>query len=201
MSRRLFSVPSFTPTATADTSALANATYMALGAGSATTALGVTEIFVQGLGTSSTNVNNNVFARVSTLATTPTALAAPASDGPMPGGLASALTTVPLSYTAAAAGPQRSALTTAARLMLSVNALGGVARWKPADLSETWWIMGVTVNISESNLSASTAAGTTSAAQAASIMYEPLALWGVMLLGGLLAAAAGLHSHVSALIA
>lgn len=174
MSRRLFSVPSFTPTATADTSALANATYMALGAGSATTMLRVTEIFIQGLGTSSTNVNNNLFARESTLSTTPTALAAPAADGPMPGGLASALTTVPLAYTAAAAGPQRSALTTVAKLPLSINALGGIARWKPADLSETWDIMGVTVNISESVLSASTAAGTTSAAQSASIMYEPV---------------------------
>lgn len=174
MSRRLFSVPSFTPTATADTSALANATYMSLAAGSATVAMMVTEIFVQGLGTSSTNINNNVFARVSTLATTPTALAAPASDGPMPGGLASALTTVPSAYTAAAAGPQRSALTTAARLMLSINALGGIARWKPADLSEAWWIMGVSVNIAESVLSGSNAAGTTSAAQSASIMYEPL---------------------------
>lgn len=174
MSRRLFSVPSFTPTAVADTTAMTNGTYMALGAGSSTTALMVTEIFIQGLGTSNTNINNNVFARDSTLGATPTALAAPASDGPMPGGLASALTTVPLSFTAATTGPSRSAVTTAARLMLSINALGGIARWKPADLSEAWWIMGQTASISESTLSATTAAGTTSAAQSASIMYEPL---------------------------
>lgn len=174
MSRRLFSVPSFTPTAVADTTAMTNAAYMALGCGSATTAIFVSEIFIQGLGTSNTNINNNVFARDSTLGATPTALAAPNSDGPMPGGMASALTTVPLSFVAATTGPSRSALTTAARLMLSINALGGIARWKPADLSEAWWIMGVTVSISESTLSASTAAGTTSAAQSASIMYEPL---------------------------
>jgi hypothetical protein len=174
MSRRLFSVPSYTPTATADTIALANGTYMALGAGSATTAIFVSEIFIQGLGTSSTNVNNNVWARDSTLGVTPTALAAPASDGPAPGPLASALTTVPLSFTAAGTGPLRSAVTTAARLMMSINALGGIARWKPADLSEAWWIMGTTASVSESTLSASTAAGTTSAAQSTSIMYEPL---------------------------
>lgn len=174
MSRRLFSVPSFTPTAVADTTAMTNGTYMALGAGSSTTALMVTEIFIQGLGTSNTNINNNIFARDSTLGATPTALAAPASDGPMSGGLASALTTVPLSFTAATTGPSRSAVTTAARLMLSINALGGIARWKPADLSEAWWIMGQTASISESTLSATTAAGTTSAAQSASIMYEPL---------------------------
>ncbi len=174
MSRRLFSVPSFTPTATADTTALTNGTYMALGAGSATVGMQVTEIFIQGLGTSSTNINNNLFARDSTLGATPTALAAPASDGPMPGALASALTTVPLSFTAATTGPSRSAVTTAARLMLSINALGGIARWKPADLTEAWWIQGQTASVSESTLSASTAAGTTSAAQSASIMYEPL---------------------------
>lgn len=174
MSRRLFTVPSFTPTAIADTTALTNGAHMSLEAGSATTALMVTEIFIQGLGTSNTNINNNVFARNSTNATTPTALAAPAADGPMPGGLASALTTVPVSYTAASTPPQRSALTTVAKLMLSINALGGIARWKPADLSEAWWIMGQTVNIAGSSLSASTAAGTTSAAQAASLMYEPL---------------------------
>lgn len=174
MSRRLFSVPSFTPTATADTTNLANGTYMALGAGSTTVGMMVTELFVQGLGTSSTNVNNNIWARDSTLGATPTALAAPASDGFEAGPLASALTTAPIAFTAAGTAPQRSAVTTAARLMLSINALGGIARWKPADLSEAWWIMGQTVSVSESSLSATTAAGTTSAAQAATIMYECL---------------------------
>lgn len=172
MSRRLFSVPSFTPTALADTTAATNATYMSLLPGSATTGGFVSEIFIQGLGTSNTNVNNNLFARVSTSATTPTALAAPNSDGPMPGPLASALTTNFVTYVAAAAGPQRSVLTTAARLMLSINALGGIARWKPADLTEAWWIVG-TAATTESMLSASTAAGTTSAAQSATIQYEP----------------------------
>lgn len=172
MSKRSFSVPSFTPTATADAAALANATYMALLAGSATTGGAVSEIFIQGLGTSSTNVNNNLFARVATAATTPTALAAPASDGPLPGPLASALTTNFTTYTAAAAGPQRSASTAVTRLMLSINALGGIARWKPMDYTEFWFIVG-TATLAESVLSASTAAGTTSAAQSASIIYEP----------------------------
>ena len=174
MSRRLFSVPTFTPNAQADTGALTNATYMAVGANSTTQGIQVTEIFIQGIGTSSTNINNNVFARSSTLGGTPTALAAPASDGPMAGSINSPPSTLPLTYTAATSGPQRSALTTAARLMLSINALGGIARWKPADLTEAWWIVGQTASVSESTLSASNAAGTTSGPQSATIMYETL---------------------------
>jgi hypothetical protein len=174
MSRRLFSVPSFTPTATADNSALANATYMAVGANSATQAIAVTEIFIQGLGTSSTNINNNVFARDLVLGATPTALVQPNRDGPMPGALYSAVTTLPLTFTAATTGPSRSNTSTTAQLTLSINALGGIARWKPADWTEAWWIQGQTVSVSESSLSASSAAGTTSAAQSATIMYETL---------------------------
>lgn len=175
MSRRLFTVPSFTPTATADTTALANGTHMTLAANSATQQLFITEIFVKGLGTSSTNVNNNQWARNSTLfsAGTPTALAAPATDGPMPG-VTTAPATLAISCTAATTPGQRSALTTSSRLDMSINALGGVARWKPADLSEAWWINGQTASTTESSLSASNAAGTVSAAQACSIMYEIL---------------------------
>ena len=175
MSRRLFSVPSFTPTAVADTTAIANGTHMTVAANSATQQVFVTEIFIQGLGTASTNVNNNVFARNSTLFTagTPTALAAPASDGPI-AGVATAPATLAVTCTAATTPGQRSALTTSSRLLLSINALGGIARWKPADLSEVWWINGQTASTTESSLSASTAAGTTSAAQSATIMYEVL---------------------------
>jgi hypothetical protein len=174
MSRRLFSVPSFTPTATADNSALANATYMAIGANSATQGLYLTEIFIQGLGTSSTNVNNNVFARDLVLGATPTALAAPNRDGPKGGSAYVAPGTLPLTFTAATTGPSRSNTAATAQLTLSINALGGIARWKPADLTEAWWIIGQTVSVSESSLSGSTAAGTTSAAQSATIEYEPL---------------------------
>jgi hypothetical protein len=148
---------------------------MTLAANSATQQLFVTEIFVKGLGTSSTNVNNNQWARNSTLfsAGTPTALAAPASDGPVPG-IISAVTTQAISCTAATTPGQRSALTTSARIDCSINALGGIARWKPADLSEAWWINGQTASTTETSLSASTAAGVASAAQACTLMYEIL---------------------------
>ncbi len=174
MSRRLFSVPSFTPNAVADNTPLTNAYYMAVGANSATQGIQVTEIFIQGLGTSSTNINNNVFARDVVLGVTPTALAQPNRDGPMAGSLYTAPGTLPLTFVAAGTGPSRVITTISAQLTLSINALGGIARWKPADLTEAWWIVGQSTSVSETTLSASTAAGTTSAAQSATIMYEVL---------------------------
>ncbi len=174
MSRRLFSVPSFTPNAVADNTPLTNAYYMAVGANSATQGIQVTEIFIQGLGTSSTNINNNVFARDVVLGVTPTALAQPNRDGPMAGSLYTAPGTLPLTFVAAGTGPSRVITTISAQLTLSINALGGIARWKHADLTEAWWIVGQSTSVSETTLSASTAAGTTSAAQSATIMYEVL---------------------------
>jgi hypothetical protein len=173
MAKRLFSVPSFTPTAVADNTAMTNATYMAVGAGSTTQSIKIMEIFLQGLATAATNVNNMMFARDLVLATTPTALAAPNGDGPMAGATA-ALAAPVLTFVAAATGPSRTNTATTARLMLSFNAGGGIVRWKPADVTEAWDITGQTVSISESSLSASTAAGTTSGAMSATIMYEPL---------------------------
>lgn len=174
MSRRLFSVPNFTPNATADNTPLTNATYMAIGANSTTQGIQITEIFIQGIGTSSTNINNNVFARDLLLGATPTALAAPNRDGPVAGSLYTAPGTLPLTFTAATTGPSRSNTAATAQLVLSINALGGIARWKPADLTEAWWIVGQTVSVSESSLSASNAASATSGPQSATIMYEVL---------------------------
>jgi hypothetical protein len=174
MARRLFSSPTFTPSGTADNTSLTNATYMAVGANSATQGLFVSEIFIQGQGTSSTNINNNVFARDLVLGATPTALAAPNRDGPMPGSMDVAPGTLPLTFTAATTGPSRSNTAATAQLTLCINALGGIARWKPADMTEAWWIIGQTVSVSESSLSGSSAGGFTAGPQAATIMYEPM---------------------------
>jgi hypothetical protein len=174
MSRRLFSVPTFTPTGTADNTALTNATYMAIGANSATQGLWIAEIFIQGSGTSSTNINPNVFARDLVLGATPTALAAPNRDGPKAGSMNVAPGTLPLTFVAATTGPSRSNTTTTAQLTMYINALGGIARWKPADMSEAWWIIGQTVSVSETSLSGSTAGGLTAAPQACTIEYEPM---------------------------
>lgn len=168
MAKRSFSVPTFTPTAVADTTTMTNATYMALNGGSSTQIINVIEIYQGGLASAS-SINLMVFARSSTVGVTPTALAAPNSDGPMHSATA-ALAAAPVSYVAAGTGPQRSALTTAARLPLSFNAFGGIVRWVAAP-GEEWTIVGNVATTGESTLSAFT--GATSGAMSGMIVYEP----------------------------
>jgi len=166
VAKRTFQATNWTPTATADTSALANGTYMALKGGSGTQLIDVQEIMVSGFA-GSTAPAILQFARVSTVETTPTALAAPNSDGPMHPSTA-ALAAAPVSFTAAATGPQRSAVTTDGRLNLGLNTYGGIAKWNSA-FSAPWSILGNTADLGESVLSAFT--GTTPGAISAHIIY------------------------------
>ena len=156
MSQRVFDVPVFTPTALADTVAATNGTYMAIIAGTALRNVLVSEIYVGGASLTST-INTMLFARSSTVGITPTALAAPASDG-FKNNFAAAQTTGATTYTAAATGPQRSATTTNPRLNLTHNALGGISKWQCYPGQE-WGIFGVTADLSESMLSCLTNGG------------------------------------------
>ena len=168
MAKRIFQVPTFTPTAQADAAALTSGTYMALKGGSGTQKINVIEIMASGqAGSSSPTLLQ--FARASTIETTPTALSAPASDGPMDPATA-ALAAPPVAFTAAATGPQRSASTSDARLNVQVNAFGGILRWVSAP-GEEWGILGNTAQFGESILSAFT--GGTVGAIGAHIVYEP----------------------------
>lgn len=168
MAKRIFSAVNWTPTATADTTALANSTYMGLKGGSSTQLLKVLEIMASGFaGASSPTILQ--FARCSTIETTPTALAAPNSDGPAHPSTA-ALAAPPVSFTAAATGPQRSSATTDARLDMGLNAFGGIKRWVAAPDAE-WSILGNTASLGESVLSAYT--GGTVGAISSHIEYEP----------------------------
>jgi len=169
MARRIFQAASFTPTATADAVALANATYMSIEAASATQAIRVKEIQCGGQATASA-VNIMQFARNLTAATTPTALAAPNGDGPASGATA-ALAAPPVTYTAAATGPQRTNTALTARLNLSFNAFGGIVKWF-ANLGEEWEIIGTSVSVAPSSLSAFT--GGNVGLMGSHIIYEPL---------------------------
>lgn len=169
MGERVFGVPTFTTEARADTSAMANAAYMAIAAGTALSNVLVKEIYVAGQVAASA-VQILLFARHSTNAVTPTALAAPASDGPK-NNFQLAQTNPAVTFTAAGTGPQRSATTTNAKLNLSFNAFGGVVRWLAPPGGE-WGIFGVTANLSESSLSGFT--GTTAAAVGGHIIYEAI---------------------------
>lgn len=168
MAYRSFQAVNFTPTATADTTAMANSTYMAIKGGSGTQLIDIKEILVSGL-VSTSSPTLLQFARHSTVATTPTALAAPNSDGPLHPSTA-ALAAPAVTFVAAAAGGQRSAVTTDARLNLGLNAWGGVLRWL-ADLNEQFSILGATAALGEASLSAFT--GGTVGACSAHVIYEP----------------------------
>lgn len=168
MAKRSFTATTWTPTATADTTNLANSTFMTIGASGATAGLNVVEIYIGGQASAS-SINIMQFARDSTLVATPTALAAPNSDGPLDTRTA-ALAAVPITAVQAGTLPQRSAATTAARLTLSFNAFGGIIRWVCAPFEE-WGITGITVNLSESSLSAFT--GGSVGLIGSHIIYEP----------------------------
>lgn len=168
MAKRIFQQATFTPTATADTTNLATATFMALGAANATQLLKVIEIY-EGGQASASSINIMQFARDSTVGASLTALAAPNSDGAM-STFTAPLAAVPLSFIAAGTLPQRSALITVARLCLSLNTFGGIVRWVAAP-GEEWDIYGVTVSLSESSLSAFT--GGSAGLMGAHIVYEP----------------------------
>lgn len=169
MACRIFQAVNWTPTATADTTALAGGTYMAIKGGSGTQQIDVHEIVVSGLAGSTAPAIMQM-ARVSTIETTPTALAAPNSDGPNHPATA-ALAAPPVTFVAAATGPQRSAVTTDARLNLGLNTYGGIAKWNDA-FTKPWTILGATADFGESVLSCYT--GTTPGAVSAHFIYEPL---------------------------
>lgn len=168
MAKRIFSVVNWTPTAQADGAALTSGTYAAIKGGTATQLMSVLEIMVSGFaGASSPTILQ--LARSSTIETTPTALAAPNSDGPAHPSTA-ALAAPPVSFVAAAAGPQRSASTADARLDMGLNAFGGIKRWVAAPGAE-WWILGNVASGGESVLSAFS--GGTVGALSSHIEYEP----------------------------
>jgi hypothetical protein len=167
MAKRSFQVPTWTPTAVADTTNLANNTFMSIGASGATAGLNVIEIYMGGQATASA-VNIMMFARDSTVAVA-SPVVAPVSDGPLDTRTA-ALAAVPITATSGTTLPQRSAALTAARLNLSFNAFGGVVKWT-AIPGEEWGITGVTVNVSESSLSAFT--GGNVGLMGSHIIYEP----------------------------
>jgi hypothetical protein len=168
MAKRIFQTSNWTPAATADTTALASGTYMGVKGGSTSQRIAINEIYIDGMAGASAPTPLT-FGRSSTLATTPTALAAPASDGPADGATA-ALAAPPVTFTAAATGGQRSALTTDAKLHLGLNAFGGIVRYN-ASPGQEFIITGNTTPLGEAYLSSQNL-GTPGLIDA-HIMYEP----------------------------
>lgn len=166
MGKRSFQSPSWSPLATGDTTNLANGNHMTIAATGTSSGCQISEIEIGGQSTSG-QVQMMMLARNSTVGASLTSLAAPNSDGPMDSfGQSPAQN----SYIAAGTPPQRSALTTSARLNFTFNGFGGVIRWV-AYPGEEWKIVGTAVNVSESSLSGFSGGG--SGNIGAHIIYEP----------------------------
>src|SRR5258708_3968391 len=136
MARRSFqyagaTATGWTPTATADTTALANATYMCIKGGSTTQMIDILEIQVEGMAGASTPTPLT-YAHVTTLGVGPSALSTGTTDATLdPSAVALALP--PVTYTqAATSGPQRSAAAADAKITCGINAFGGILRWNAA---------------------------------------------------------------------
>ena len=147
---------------------MTNATYMAIKGGSSTQLIDISEIAGMGLAGASGAMIMQL-ARVSTLETTPTALAAPNSDGPKHPSSA-ALAAPPVTFVAAAAGPQRSAAVTDGKLELNFNAFVGIFRWQ-VPRGEEFSQIGNTASLGECVYSQFT--GGSSNPISAHIVYEP----------------------------
>lgn len=168
MTKRIFSNPSFTPTAQAD-GALTSSTYMGVKGGSTTMQITFLEVYQAGQAAAS-SYNATCLAYASTLETTPTALALPVTTGYLnPNG--GALSIPEVAFTAASTGPTRATATTLPRMRLGFNAFGGIVRWVAAP-SEEWVQFGNSTNGGETLLSAENYG--TAGAQAANLIYEVL---------------------------
>lgn len=171
MSKRIFQVSSFTPTAQAD-GVLGAGTFAALKPGSSTDILKIGKILLEGQASSSA-VTATCLARSSTLGITPTALALPNSDAPV-NIAATAVTTAPVAYVAAATAPNRSPAVTVARLNLTFNAFGGIIQWQTNPGSEEEWVAVGNATTSNSESVLSSANTGTAGAIGANFFYEVL---------------------------
>ena len=172
MAKWRFSATNWTPSATADSSNLANNTYMALLGGSSTQLVNILEVLINGQATTSAPTMLQL-ARDSTVcaSTGLGVLAAPNSCGPMhPSTAALGAPTSP--NVAVATAPQRSAVTTYGRLELGLNAFGGIMKWNPYTPDMAFSILGNTASLGECSLSSFT--GGSVGNVSAHIIFEPM---------------------------
>lgn len=169
MARRILSITTITPTATADTTNLANATYpFVLQGGSGTQSIKIHEVSISGQAASSSSPTFMILSRDSTVGVTVT-------DGT---GLmdtymdpaTAALAAPPVQGNTTTTAPQRSS--TLHLMNCSLNAFGGVYFWRANKLDECPTLLGNTQPNGEVSLSAFT--GGTTGAIGTHMIYEPL---------------------------
>lgn len=167
MAKRIVSVTTITPTATADTTNLVDATYPCiLQGGSATQRNRVWEVYLGGQAGSSTPTYM-VLARDSQVASGGTSNGTGQNDASLEAATAALALPALTGNTQVTNKPQRSS--TLKLLNLSFNAFGGIVRWVAAP-EEVIDIVGATASLGEVSLSAFT--GGTPGAMGAHMIYE-----------------------------
>lgn len=170
MAKRIFTSQGLTFTATAAGSVATTSAYMALKGGASTQLIDVLEVSVNGMATASTLAAMNL-ARVSTLESSATALAAPHSDAGMFPNI-TALANVVVPFVAATTQPTPSNTVTDAKVNLALNGFGGIYRWNAAP-TQQFQMVGNTAPGGESVLWNSSTGSGANCAVNAHIIYEP----------------------------
>lgn len=166
MAKRIVSVTTITPTATADTTNLASGSFpFLLQGGTSTQRVNVLELFMGGQAGSS-SPTYMILARDSTVGVT-NSNGTGQTDASLDASTA-ALAAPPLTGNTNTTAPQRSS--SLHLLNLSFNAFGGIVRWVAAP-GEEISIIGNTASLGEVSLSAFT--GGTPGAMGAHMIYEP----------------------------
>lgn len=166
MALRSLSITTFTPTATADTTALVDGTHLSIQGSTGTERNVINEIQMGGQA-SVTSPSILVFARHSTVGVTPS-LGSGCKDAALDG---SSATGTARGYNAAATDPQRSS--TLGLLNLTFNAFGGIVKWFASNVpGKDIAIVGNTASLGEAGLSCFT--GGTVGAMGGHIIYEPM---------------------------
>jgi hypothetical protein len=170
MAKRLF-FASLTFTAQAySATVLANSSYMCLLGTSTTQLTDVLEILATGQQGSSTVSGLQLCRSLGTVPSGATALAAPASDGPMHPATAALASPVSV-FVAATTNPQASGATTDAKLNLGVNFFGGAVRWNASPFQQ-WSMYGSATGFGCSVLFNSSVSNGVTGLADAHIMYE-----------------------------
>jgi hypothetical protein len=171
MARRIVSVTTITPTATADAANLVDATYpFLLQGGSSTQEINIHEVSISGQAASSSSPTFMILSRDSTVATGTNTNGTGQTDAAKDPATAALGAPALTGNSNATTKPQRSS--TLHQLNCSLNAFGGVYFWRANKIDECMTTLGNTASLGEMSLSAFT--GGTPGAIGAHMIYEPL---------------------------
>ena len=171
MARRITSISTLTPTGTADTTNLADATYMAIiQGGSSTQEVRIHEISISGLAASSSSPTPMILARDSQVGTGTNTMGTGQKDAAMDPATAALAAPVVVGNSNATNKPQRSS--TLGLMECGLNAFGGVYFWRANKIEECPSVLGNTASFGEVSLSCGT--GGTPGLISGHLVYEPL---------------------------